>query len=159
MTHSELLQEAELDIVAHRRASRSVSVATSAIAPTEASDGDDLRLPGSFVFTPGRKRKAKTPRAARRPSVASPIEDRSWGVPEWKRLERCYREERKVWVEERTVRKAGKPSHGGLLAWARRSQAAPVAKEWEDDRVVDRFIKDSKMAESDLTGEWERCVA
>lgn len=157
-TRDELLQEAELDILAHRRSSRSVSVATSTVARTEASDDEDIRLPGSFVFTPGRKRKVKTPRKSCRQSAIPFIEDRSWGVPEWKRLEHCYREERKAWTEERLVRKAGRPSHGGLLSWARRSQVAPQAKEWDDMRVVERFIAECKLTPEALTGEWERLV-
>jgi hypothetical protein len=155
-TRDELLQDAELDILAHRRSSRSVSVATSAAAPTLASDDEDIRLPGSFVFTPGRKRKAKSARRSLRQSSIPFIEDRSWGVPEWKRLERCYRDERKVWTDEREVKKAGRPSHGGLLSWARRSQAAPKASEWDDMRAVHRFIKDCNLSPEALTGEWEQ---
>lgn len=145
MDKTELLHEAELEIVSTRRSrSRSMSRFRGVSeTPTE------LPLPGAWNGTPKRKRAA--------PSTETIGEDvaptKAWGVSQWKKLEKVFRAERELWIKEREF----KSMPGGFIGWARRStfgSPAPVLKEWDPMRVVSRFVDEQKVAVGDQVGEW-----
>ena len=75
---------------------------------------------------------------------------RAWGVGEWKRLEKVFRVEKEVWAKEREIKPL--PS---LFGWARKAfggAAEPEVKEWNNERVVLKFL-DSEQAHGQ-SGEW-----
>jgi len=162
------LYEAELEIVASRR-SRSRSRARS-LGTTEggyASDETELPVPGGWKVTPGKRKRSRemgTRLAAEKGE--DPVtrvekgkgkahmderetEGRPWGVAEWKKLEKFYRAEKEEWVKEREV----KPLPG-LFSWAKKALGGGEVevKEWDNDRVVMRFLDQEKA--HGQGGEW-----
>lgn len=112
----------------------------------------DLPLPGAWNGTPKRKRRAPTEAIAEEEEETRPTA-KTWGVSQWKKLEKAFRAERELWVKEREV----KSMPGGFIGWARRStfgSPAPVAKVWDPMRVVDRFVAEQNVSEKEQVGEW-----
>jgi serine/arginine repetitive matrix protein 2 len=142
---TELLYEAELEIVSTRR-SRSRSMSRFRGISEAATE---LPLPGAWNGTPKRKRSA----------LANPplqVEQTpTWGVSQWKELEKVFRAEREIWVTERSV----KAMPGGFIGWARMSTFGPpaaVAKAWDPTRVVDRFLEEQGVKVDEQVGDWIR---
>ncbi|WWD21680.1 hypothetical protein CI109_106166 [Kwoniella shandongensis] len=143
----ELLHEAELEIVSQRRSrSRSMSRARSMSVFSFATD--DYPIPGAYVRTPqssGKRKRTMALPAATHEEVDKTVvaeKGKSWGVPEWKKLEKVYRKEKEQWTKEREV----KSLPGGLVAWARRStfgasSSPSTATEWDPERVVKTFLQ------------------
>ncbi|WVQ79870.1 hypothetical protein IAT38_001970 [Cryptococcus sp. DSM 104549] len=122
-----------------------------------ASHADDSRTPTAKSKGKGKERAG-----------ASGKDKSAWGVAEWKRLEKVYRAEKEAWIKEREVKSLprspvaaapgtpGTPAMpGGLVSWARRatmSFGTPTkpkagvsevkAKEWDGERVVERFLRE-----------------
>ncbi len=143
---TELLYEAELEIVSTRRSrSRSMSRFRGiSEAPTE------LPLPGAWNGTPKRKRSAHL-------QIEAPKTSNTWGVSQWKKLEKVFRAEREIWVTERNV----KAMPGGFIGWARMSTFGPpaaVAVPWDPTRVVDRFLEEQGISKKEQVGDWSRYV-
>ena len=143
---TELLYEAELGIVSTRRSrSRSMSRFRGiSEAPTE------LPLPGAWNGTPKRKRSAHL-------QIEAPKTSATWGVSQWKKLEKVFRAEREIWVTERNV----KAMPGGFIGWARMSTFGPpaaAAVPWDPTRVVDRFLEEQAISEKEQVGDWSRYV-
>ncbi len=143
---TELLYEAELEIVSTRRSrSRSMSRFRGiSEAPTE------LPLPGAWNGTPKRKRSAHL-------QTEAPKTSATWGVSQWKKLEKVFRAEREIWVTERNV----KAMPGGFIGWARMSTFGPpaaAAVPWDPTRVVDRFLEEQGISEKEQVGDWSRYV-
>lgn len=117
----------------------------------------ELALPGAWNGTPQAKRKrtahAHSYDGALQPVVEENKTTPTWGVSQWKKLEKVFRAERELWVTERQV----KTMPGGFIGWARMSTfgpAAPVAKPWEPMRVVNRFMEEQNVPEDDQVGDW-----
>ncbi|WVN89299.1 uncharacterized protein L203_104520 [Cryptococcus depauperatus CBS 7841] len=174
----ELLHEAELEIVAHGRGrSYSLSRATSLEQELNMQREErefsftsfrteDYPIPGGYIKTPAKR--ARSPQAHRshgrsHSSIAhvdlahtSKNQDKkskAWGVPEWKRLEKIYREEREIWTKERKT----KPLPGGVISWARRATfiaSNVVVKKWDIEQVADRFLREE--GERSQNSEWAR---
>ena len=161
LSRSELLYEAELELVSSRRSrsrSRGLSLADS--PGGWESDESELPLPGGWKKTPRKRKRARShgPSTLSQPrSVGSGDHDndrivdksRSWGVPEWKRLEKTFRAEKDMWLKERDI----KPLPG-WIGWAKRALGVgqPEAEEWDNNRVVQAFIKAERA--QGLGGEW-----
>jgi hypothetical protein len=144
---TDLLYEAELEIVSTRRSrSRSTSRFRGV---SEALT--ELPLPGAWNGTPKRKRSAYA-----HAGLGTTVQEKttpSWGVSQWKKLEKVFRAEREVWVTEREV----KAMPGGFIGWARMSTfgpPAPSAKVWDSMRVVERFIREQNIKDADQVGDW-----
>jgi hypothetical protein len=144
---TELLYEAELEIVSSRR-SRSRSMSRFRGVSEAATE---LPLPGAWIGTPKRKRSA----------LANPplhVEQTpTWGVSQWKKLEKVFRAEKEIWVTKRSV----KAMPGGFIGWARMSTFGPpaaVAKPWDPTRVVDRFLEEQGVKVDEQVGDWSRYV-
>ncbi|WRT64581.1 uncharacterized protein IL334_001513 [Kwoniella shivajii] len=159
----ELLNEAELEIVQSQR-SRSRSRSKSRVRERELSVmsfmTENYPVPGSFIKTPQQnKRKwdlalsslVNSGYEAEQPQNEGESESEreadlgeQWGVSEWKKLEKVYRNERETWIKERNIKNL--PMPGGLISWARRSTFghSPDVKEWDIQRVVETFLRDEK---------------
>jgi len=146
---TELLYEAELEIVSTRR-SRSRSMSRFRGVSEAATE---LPLPGAWNGTPKRKRSALQHVQPSKPQPTTP----TWGVSQWKKLEKVFRAEREIWVTERSV----KAMPGGFIGWARMSTFGPpaaVAKPWDPTRVVDRFLSEQAVKVDEQVGDWSRYV-
>ncbi|KAE8540464.1 hypothetical protein D1P53_003410 [Cryptococcus gattii VGV] len=164
----DLLHEAELEIVSQRRShSRSMSRAMSLSREWEASREvrreremsamtfmtEDYPIPGGYVKTPIKRRHSPLPHPHRHfhssfgrintPGVVKgKAKERAntWGVSEWKRLEKTYRSEKEAWIKEREL----KALPGGLVSWARRatfgSNSRVEVEPWDAQRVVEKFL-------------------
>ena len=160
----ELLHEAELEIVESRR-SRSRSVLSRLDYGWESDDSEAV-LPGGWKRSP-RKRKRRVYRplqseydeseniALASTGVSERRDGRSWGVKEWKRLEKIFKAERTAWAEARDVRPVSNLS-SPFWGWIQNVRVVQV-EEWDADRVVSRFL-DTEGVQSDLGGEWNRFV-
>jgi hypothetical protein len=145
---TELLYEAELEIVSTRR-SRSRSMSRFRAVSEAATE---LPLPGAWNGTPQFKRKRNAPTEH---YVEPPKTTPTWGVSQWKKLEKVFRAEREIWVTEREV----KAMPGGFIGWARMSTfgpPAPTTKPWDPTRVVDRFLEEQKISLAEQVGDWSR---
>ena len=145
---TELLHEAELEIVSTRRSrSRSMSRFRGVSeAPTDLA----LALPGGWNGTPKRKHSALDQLP---PASVDEVRTKTWGVSHWKKLEKVFRAERELWTREREVRSMP----GGFIGWARRStfgSPAPVSKPWDPMRVVERFCAEQSITGAKQMGDW-----
>lgn len=150
------MHQAELDIAStHRERTRSMSVFSNATGITHKTSATDMAIPGAWSHTPKRKRE-HAPKSGELDLESEMRRSRKgtgrpWTVRDWKNLEKVFIAEKSSWVQEREV----KQMPGGFTSWATKSFRAPEAvKEWDADRVVNRFL--DREGVQDDSGEWAR---
>jgi serine/arginine repetitive matrix protein 2 len=134
-------------------------------ASVAASEGS-VYFPGGWVGTPKRKRQtlaaieqSPAPATATKAVTDATAQGPNWGVKEWKKLEKIHRAEREAWMKEREVKNMPSPGSmsTSLIGWSwgkRKSVNSPQevkVKEWDIERVVERFMAENGGRGADWT--------